>query len=82
MITTHEVFVRTQGAEPVMPIVRWLRSKGLVQGTDFDFKYQQVQRHYTDGYELVRNGVSFFFKEEKWATFMRLKYGDELQQTQ
>ena len=81
MITTHEVFVATKGAEPVMPIVRWLRSKGLVQGIDFDFKYQQAKVSWMDNVELLRNGVSFFFKEEKWATFMRLKYGDDVQQT-
>ena len=78
MITTHEVFVRTDGAEPVMPIVRWLREKGLMQGMDFDFKYQPGvwDMETLKGY---RNGVSFFFKEEKWATFMRLKYGDDVQ---
>ena len=78
MITTHEVFVCTQGAEPVMPMVRWLRSRGLVQGSDFDFKYQQARTQW-DNVELIRNGVSFFFKEEKWATFMRLKYGTDIQ---
>lgn len=78
MITTNEVFVRTKGAEPVMPIVRWLRSKGLAQGSDFDFKY--MPRGWDlETFEIAHVGVSFFFKEEKWATFMRLKYGDELQ---
>ena len=78
MITTHEVFVHTKGAEPVMPIVRWLRKKGLVQGTDFDFKYQPRDWDMTT-FGLRSQGVSFFFKEEKWATFMRIKYGNDVQ---
>ena len=79
MIDTNEVFVPTKGAEPVMPIIRWLRSKGLVQGIDFDFRYQQAKISWIDDTEILRNGVSIYFKEEKWATFMRLKYGNELQ---
>ena len=71
--------MRTKGPAPVMEIVRWLRKKGLAQGFDFDFKYQQVRHSMWDGAELHSNGVSFFFREEKWATFMRLKYGDDVQ---
>lgn len=78
MITTNEVFIRTKGAEPVMPIVRWLRASGLVQGTDFDFKYHPRDWD-MQTYEIVRQGVSFYFKEEKWATFMRIKYGNDVQ---
>ena len=78
MILTNEVFVRTQGAEPIMPIVRWLRDSGLIQGTDFDFKYHPRDWN-TETFETQTPGVSFFFREEKWATFMRLKYGNELQ---
>ena len=80
MIETHPVFVRSIGPSPIMDIVRDLRSRGLVQGMDFDFSYQQVQRHYTDGSELIKNGATFTFREEKWATFFRLKYGDDVQQ--
>jgi hypothetical protein len=78
MITTNEVFVHTKGAEPVMPIVRWLRERGLIQGIDFDFKYQPRDWN-MQTYEAQAPGVSFFFKEEKWATFMRVKYGDDIQ---
>lgn len=80
MITTNEVFIRTKGAEPVMPIVRWLRSKGLVQGTDFDFKYDP-RGWDMQTFEIKGQGVSIFFKEEKWATFMKLKYGDNVQES-
>jgi hypothetical protein len=80
MITTNEVFVPTKGAEPVMPIVRWLRENGLAQGRDFDFKYQQAKVNWLDNAVIERNGVSFFFTEAKWATFMRLKYGNDLQE--
>lgn len=59
MITTHEVFVPTRGVEPVMPIVRELRAKGLVQGIDFDFKYQQAKIDWMNNSTILRNGVSF-----------------------
>ncbi len=78
MITTHEVFIRSNGAEPIMRIVRWLRTKGLAQGFDFDFKYNPRDWD-MQTFEATGQGASFYFKEEKWATFMRLKYGDELQ---
>lgn len=79
MIETHPVFVRSDGPSPIMDIVRDLRAKGLVQGIHFDFAYNQTQRHYADGYDLVRNGATFTFSEEKWATFFRIKYGDDIQ---
>jgi hypothetical protein len=79
MITTNEVFIRTKGVDPVMPMVRWLRYKGLIQGVDFDFRYQQAKTQWLDNIELIQNGVSFYFTEAKWATFMRLKYGDNTQ---
>jgi hypothetical protein len=61
-----------------MPMVRWLRERGLAQGTDFDFKYDP-RGWDMETFEAYGTGVSFFFKEEKWATFMRLKYGTDIQ---
>lgn len=76
------VFVPTQGPEPVMVIVRELRSKGLVQGTDFDFKYNPKEQRWDildDDGELSFSkaaGAHFYFADGKWATFFRMKYGD------
>lgn len=69
--------VRILHIEPneLMEIVRELRAQGLVQGTDFEFKYTPSQYN-NDGFEAVspRKG-EFFFRDTKWATFFRLKYG-------
>jgi hypothetical protein len=81
MIKTNPVFVQSVGANPIMEIVRELRAKHLVQGIDFDFSYQQVQQHYSDGFDLIRNGATFYFKDDKWATFFRLQYGNGTQTT-
>lgn len=78
MITTHPVFVPTDGANAVMEIVRWLRTKRLTQGVDFDFKYQHTDWNMQD-FSIIRRGATFFFKDEKWATFMKIKYGDDIQ---
>jgi len=74
MIDTNECFVPFKSAAPVMEVVRELRAMGLVQGIDFDFKYQQVKRSYSDNIVLLRNGASFFFKDPKRATMFRLQY--------
>lgn len=77
MITTNEVFIKTKNAEPVMVVVRWLRAAGLVQGMDFDFRYDP-RGWDMQTFEVNGPGVYFYFKEEKWSTFMKLKYGDNL----
>jgi hypothetical protein len=64
-----------------MPMVRYLREKGLVQGYDFDFAYNQTRLNWqsTDPYEyLIRAGVTFYMREEKWVTFLRMRYSDQL----
>lgn len=60
-----------------MTIVRELRLKGLAQGTDFDFKYHpgQVQWSLLGENTLKPKGAEFCFKDGKWATFFRIKYG-------
>ena len=75
MITSHPVFIR--GIRPVetMYIIRGLRTKGLVQGNDFDFKYSY--RSSGNEFSYSAWGATFYFKEErwaKWATFYVIKY--------
>ena len=68
------VFVENINAEATMQIVRDLRKMGLVQGRDFEFKYQQA-RYNNDGFESVSPcGAEFYFREGKWATYCSLKY--------
>jgi hypothetical protein len=75
LIDRETVFVELPNAESALVIVRELRAGGLVQGTDFDFKYQRTQ-YSDDEWEVIRpSGAEFLFREHKWATFFRIKYG-------
>lgn len=70
-----KVFVPNIDANQTMELVRDLRAKGLVQGTDFSFAYQQAHYdYYADDVHQVK-GCTFAFKDDKWATFFRIKYG-------
>ena len=57
-----------------MDIVRELRGHGLVQGTDFDFKYCPAEYN-NDSYEAVHpSRAEFYFYKDKWANFFAIKY--------
>lgn len=72
----HCVVIDAITPNEVMEIVRELREKCLAQGTDFDFKYNPKQYDST-GFDLLSsNNVEFYFRDGKWATFFRMKYGD------
>jgi hypothetical protein len=74
-----KVFIPTKNVEQVMPMVRDLREKGLLQGYDFDFAYNQTKIDWyssdPDTY-IERAGVTFYMREEKWVTFLRMRYSD------
>jgi hypothetical protein len=71
----NSVFVKVNTANDGMEIVRELRATGLVQGTDFNFHYMPVKLG--DDYEIVSHkGIRVIFKDSKWATFFRIKYGN------
>ena len=69
----YTVFIPTKGADNVMPMVRYLRGMGLVQGIDFNFKYQAAIWDWTEGV-TQESGVTFELTEGKWATFLRMKF--------
>ena len=72
----HSVVIDAITPNEVMEIVRELREKCLQQGTDFDFKYNPKQYDST-GFDLLSsNNAEFYFRDGKWATFFRMKYGD------
>lgn len=70
-----KVFVADVDAMQSMELVRELRAKGLVQGKDFDFAYQQAKYDYFSSEVHQLKGCTFTFKDSKWATFFRIKYG-------
>lgn len=72
----HSVFINEIKPDEVMTIVRELRGKGLIQGTDFDFKYNPKQ-YDSNGFDLLSsNNAELYFRDGKWATFFRMKYGN------
>lgn len=72
---SKEVILENLKANEIMEIVRELRESGLVQGTDFDFRYNQTQYDY-NGWEVVSpQHTAFIFYKDKYATFFTIKYG-------
>lgn len=69
-----EVSIYDKSANDVMDIVRELRKQGLVQGTDFDFAYNQGRWDEMTG-EVPKQTI-FKFHTEKYATLFVLKYGN------
>lgn len=75
MVNKNPAFVTGIDANETMDIVRELRAKGLVQGKDFDFKYQQRSFDFLSSEVEKPKGATFYFRAAKWATFFRIKYG-------
>jgi hypothetical protein len=67
-----EVKLHNKSAGAVLEIVRELREQGLVQGEDFDFKYNHVNWNPMTGNEPAYS--IFYFYTEKFATWFMLKY--------
>ena len=58
-----------------MEIVRRLREDGLVQGTDFEFKYMPAKYYDNFSYKPAQEEqAQFTFSKDKHATFFTLKY--------
>ena len=70
----ESIFLKGLSANDTMEIVKELRAMGLVQGRDFEFRYQPRQ---DDGFtyeDTVPKGCEFYFNEGKWTSYMALKY--------
>lgn len=66
-ITLHD-----RSPNEVLEMVKELRQQGLVQGTDFDFAYNQGRWDEMIG-EVPKSAI-FSFYTEKYATLFALKY--------
>jgi hypothetical protein len=70
----ESIFIEGLTAGQSMDIVKELREMGLVQGKDFEFRYQPREE---DGFtynETAQRGCEFYFKNGKWRSYMALKY--------
>lgn len=68
-----EVTLKFKNPVEVMDLVRTLRERGLVQGTDFDFAYHQSK--WDDMIGEIPKHTIFRFYDDKHATFFALQYG-------
>ena len=69
-----EVVIRDKRPNEIMEIVRELRASGLVQGKDFDFKYQPAQFDNFSGDAVHNRHTSFYFYKERYATLFAIKF--------
>ena len=72
---SESVIINNIDAATTMEIVRDLRNMGLVQGKDFEFRYNPTKHDPHHWEEVKPRGAEFYFREGKWTTFVTLKYG-------
>lgn len=63
------------GVNETLEIVRELRAQGLVQGKDFDFKYEKPSWHPESYEQMQSRHAEFKFYDDKYATLFGLRYG-------
>lgn len=68
------VFVPYINAVEAIEMVKELRTKGLVQGLDFEFAFHHARYQLGDEGHVIPKGVEFKFRDAKWVTFFRMKY--------
>lgn len=69
-----QVIVPDWRAGEVMDVVKELRSKGHVQGVDFDFEYHKPKHDYISGHLEYNRHTVFTFYTESLATWFSLVY--------
>jgi hypothetical protein len=70
----ESIFIRGLTANQSLDIVKELKELGLIQGRDFEFRYQPRQ---DDGFtydDTIPRGCEFYFNEGKWTSYMAIKY--------
>ena len=63
------------GVNDTLDIVKEVRSQGLVQGRDFDFKYQKPTWDEGNYQQITDRHAEFKFYDDKYATLFGLRYG-------
>jgi hypothetical protein len=70
----REVVIFDKSANETMEMVHKLRTSGLIQGTDFDFKFTPAKYDNFSGSPIELRHTIFYFYKEKYATFYELKW--------
>lgn len=69
-----EIVLYKRSAIDIIDIVKSMRDNGMVQGRDFDFKYNQTKWDNYDPEAVSLEHTVFIFYEEKYATWFSLKW--------
>jgi hypothetical protein len=69
-----EVTIHEWKSGEVMDVVKELRARGYVQGTDFDFAYHTPKYDYISGHLEYNRHTVFTFYNSKLATWFSLVY--------
>ena len=62
---SSKVYLRNKSADEIMNVIRQMRANGLVQGSDFDFKFNFAKTEFT-------------FYKEKPAVYFALRWSSNL----
>jgi hypothetical protein len=68
------VLIDYDNVNDALTVIYDLRDQGLVQGTDFDFKWHRPETDEMDWLRQRSGYCEYTFYSEEWATWFRLKY--------
>ena len=69
-----EISLHKRSPIEIIDIVRSMRDNGMVQGKDFDFRYNQTKWDAYDFEAVSAEHTVFVFYEEKYATWFQLRW--------
>ena len=69
-----EIVLKHRKPTEILDIVREMRDNGMVQGVDFDFKYNQAKYENWSGDAVAPEHTVFIFHTEQLASWFTLKY--------
>jgi hypothetical protein len=69
-----EIVLKHRKPTEIIEIVREMRDSGLIQGKDFDFKYNQTKWNDWNNEAVTPEHTVFIFYTEACATWFTLKY--------
>jgi hypothetical protein len=69
-----EIVLKYRKPTEIIDIVREMRDNGMIQGVDFDFKYNQAKYEDWSGDYIAPEHTVFIFYNESLASWFTLKY--------
>lgn len=72
--TLQQIVFNNVTPTDLIEVVRAMRTKGLIQGKDFDFSYHLGAHDYLNGSPPVDKHAVFSFYDDQLASWFTLKY--------